>query len=246
MSRKDLKHGFSMVDNAFILHFDREVYRKFYPTIDFASFQIVESNGSTFHYFRDKNHVYLESFMNPFTILPEANPADFKILDFKNGIASSNDHDYVFDQKVPYRLKEAKALSEYYQQVNDKIYFNYCKEVKGVDPKTFEVLYGESVKNVAKDKNHVYFRELIVNEADAETFQFLDACFTHTYYRECDHTYYAKDKNYAFYVDTIDKAFKIIKTKSLDQFRFEIVDELGYGIDDRYQYLFGKRSSLKR
>jgi hypothetical protein len=244
MSKKQLGHGFCIIDNSFILHFDSEVYKKFYTIIDFASFEIIKSNGSTFHYFKDKKHVYLESYMNAFTILPGANPADFKITDFATGFSNSGNHDYIFDTLLPYSLKDYTILSEYYQSVGDKIYFNYYTEVPQADRKSFQVLKGDTVKNVAKDNNHVYFREKIVADADAVSFELLEECFTATYYRECDHTYYAKDKNYAFYIDTIAKDFKKIKTKTLDQLHFKVMNELGYAIDGKYQYLFGKRKPL--
>lgn len=57
MSKRNLNHNFVVVDDAFIFHFDDEVYKKFYKTIDFPTFEIIQSNGSTYHYFRDKNHV---------------------------------------------------------------------------------------------------------------------------------------------------------------------------------------------
>jgi len=241
MERKDLDYGFTIVGDASIRQFGREVYQKYYKEIDFASFEIIQSNGSSFHYFRDKNKVYLESYMNAFTVLEDADPADFEIIDFKEGLSTSCGNDYVFEQKLPYRLRDAEPLSCMYQQVGDKIYCAYSKEVEGADVTTFEVLHGERVGNVAKDKQHVYFRDVPVSEADALSFHFLDACFNSGYYRECDHTFYAIDAYHAFYVDTIAKAFKVIKTKNLDQFRFEIWDELGYAKDIQYTYLFGKR-----
>lgn len=244
MSRKALGYHFFIIDNKFILHFDREVYRKFYPIIDLASFEIINSNGSTFHYFRDKNRVYIDSYMNTFTVLPGADPADFRVLDFENGKSTSGVSDYLFNQQLPHRFTAYEPLSGLYQRVANKIYFNYSKEVAGADVTTFEVLHGDKIGNVARDNNQVYFREQIVEEADAETFQFLEECFNDTYYRECDHTFYGKDKNYGYYIDTIAPAFKIIKTPNTNQFHFRVIGELGYAFDEKYQYLFGKRKRV--
>lgn len=244
MSRKALDHGFFIIDNKCILHFDKEVYRKFYPVIDFASFGIIESNGSTFHYFRDKNQVYIESYMNAFAVLPDADPVDFRILDFKSGKSTSNGNDYLFDQKLPHRFDDYQVLSRYYQFAAGAVYFNYFHAMHEADIQSFEVLQGEQVGNVAKDKDHVYFRDKIVDGADPGSFHFLEECFSGEYYTECDHTYYAKDKNQAYYVDTIGKAFKVIKTKSADQFHFKVIDELGYAFDGKYRYLFGKRKPV--
>lgn len=241
MSRKELGHHFYVIDNQMILHFDSEVFRKFYNIIDFPSFEVIQSNGSTFHYFKDKNHVYLESYMNRFTPLPNADPADFQILDFEKGMANSGNNDYVFDGRLPHRLDAYEPISAYYQKVGSQIYCAYTHELIGVDAASFEVLYPDQVLNVAKDKNHVYFRNEKVEEADAESFAFLEACFNSGYYREQDHTYYAKDKNVAYYVNTVAKTFKVIRSKNLASFDFKVIDELGYAFDEKYTYLFGKR-----
>ena len=241
MSRKELGYHFYVVDNQMIVHFDSDVFGKFYHLIDFPSFEVIKSNGSTFHYFKDKNYVYLESYMNRFTPLANANPANFHILDFEKGMANSGNNDYVFDQLLPHRLDAYEPISAYYQKLGNRIYCAYTHELIAVDAASFEVLYPDQVQNVAKDKNHVYFRNEVVGGADAESFAFLEACFNSGYYREQDHIYYAKDKNTAYYVDTIAKAFKVIRSKDIADFGFKVVDELGYAFDGKYTYLFGKR-----
>jgi len=224
------------------LHFDSEVYRKFYACIDFPSFEIIQSNGSTFHYFKDKKHVYLESYRNKFCILPGADPEDFQILDFEKGMAISGGNDYVFGQKLVYRLADVIELPGIYQLVGDAVYCAYFKPVEGANAAFFEVLHGDHIGNVAKDREHVYFREEIVPDADAESFDILAECMDGTYYRECDHTFYATDKRWAFYIDSIAKSIKTIKTKNVQQFGFEVKEELGYGFDGEYRYLYGKRT----
>ncbi|WP_119079505.1 DKNYY domain-containing protein [Chitinophaga alhagiae] len=244
MSKKALDHGFFIIDNKFILHFDREVYRKFYPVIDFASFEIIESNGATFHYFRDKHRVYIESYMNAFAVLPDAASVYFKVLDFERGKSTSNGNDYLFDQKLPHRFDDYRVLSNYYQFAAGTVYFNYFHAMPEADIRSFEVLHGENVGNVAKDKKHVYFRDKVVDGADPGSFHFLEECFSGEYYRECDHTYYAIDKHQAYYVDTIARAFKAIRTKDTGQFHFKVINELGYAFDEKYAYLFGKRKPV--
>lgn len=245
MNRRDLGSGFSIIKNAIILQFDSEKYKSFYTIIDFETFEVIKSNGSSFHYFKDKNNVYIDSYMGAFMILTDANPNNFEILDFENGFSTSQKNHYHFGNKLPYSLSEINSVNGLYCQVNESIYFNYSKLLNEVDLASFVVLKANEVSNVAKDKNHVYFRDEIVGEADSETFSFLNECFENNYYRECDHTFYAKDKKYAYYIDTIAKSFKIIKSKSLNKFRFEIKDQLGYAFDDEYSYLFGKRTRLK-
>ncbi|KKO89228.1 hypothetical protein AAW12_24265 [Sphingobacterium sp. Ag1] len=242
MGRKDLGNGFVVIDNNYILHFDIEVYRKFYSCIDFPSFEIIQSNGSTFHYLKDKNHVYLESYNNRFCILPDADPADFQILDFENGMATSGGKDYVFEHKLVYRLADVRELPGIYQLVGDVIYSAYFKKVEDADAASFEVLHGDRVSNVAKDSKHVYFRDEIVRDADADSFSIIAECVDGRYYRECDHTFYATDKRWAFYINSIAKSIKTIKTKNVKLFRFEVRDELGYAFDGEYSYLYGKRA----
>lgn len=244
MSKRALGHHFFIIDNEFILHFDSEVYRKFYKVIDFETFELLHSNGSTFHYFKDKHHIYLESYMNSFAILPDADPANFQILDFEKGMANSGNSDYLFEKKLPYRFSEYEPIAGLYQKIGDKIFCFYHHELQGADVSTFEVLHPEQIENVAKDKNQVYFRDQVVPGADAATFEFLSECFDSDYYRERDHTYYAKDKNVAYYVDNMAKEFRVIRTKDLSNFHFKVVDELGYAFDGQYQYLFGKRKKM--
>ena len=242
MGRKNLGNSFVVIDDKFILHFDNEVYGKFYADIDFPSFEIIQSNGSTFHYFKDKKHVYLESHMNRFCILPDADPADFQILDFEKGMTTSGGNDYVYEQKLVYRLTDIRELQGIYQQVGDAVYCAYFNQVEDADVASFVVLHGDRIGNVAKDRKHVYFRDKIVSEADAESFGILAECVDGSYYRECDHTFYAKDKRFAFYIDSIAKSMKTIQTKSVQQFGFEVKDGLGYAFDGEYRYLYGKRT----
>ena len=245
MAKKNLGNGFVVIDHQLLLHFDKVVYGKLYPYIDFPSFEIIQSNGSTYHYFKDKKHVYLESYMNRFAILPDADPADFRILDFEKGMATSRGNDYVFDQKLVYRLADVKELGGVYQKVGDAIYCAYFQQVEAADAATFEVLHAERIGNLSRDKNHVYFRQQVVKEADAKSFRVLAECVAGTYYREADHTFYAVDKQQAFYIDTIARAVKPLRTKSLEKFRFEVHDGLGYALDADYCYRFGKRHRLE-
>jgi len=242
MGRKDLGNGFVVIDGKFILHFGREVYRKYYALIDFSSFEIVQSNGSTFHYFKDKKHIYLESYMNRFCMLPDADPTDFQVLDFEKGMATSGGNDYVFEQKLAYRLADVRELPGIYQLVGDAVYCAYVKQIENADTSSFEVLHGDFIGNVAKDREHVYFRDKILPEADAESFGILAQCVDGTYYRECDHTFYAVDNRQAYYIDSIAKSIKTIRTKSVRQFGFEVKDGLGYAFDAEYCYLYGKRT----
>lgn len=63
-------------------------------------------------------------------------------------------------------------------------------------------------------------------------------------YLECDIHFYAKDKNFAYFIN-VPFGFKIIKTKDLSNFRFIVRDGIGYGIDSNFYYEKGRRKKLK-
>lgn len=218
-------------------------YEKHYKVIDIPSFELIHESSGTY-YFKDKNNVYLDSYMNYFSILENANPADFKILDIKKGYASSGNTDYYFNQKIPFRLKDATIFDgEVYQKVGNDIYFGF-QEKMDCDAKTFELVDNRQwYKTVFKDKNHVYFRGRKIENADAETFHFLENCINEEKrprYVDSDIHYYAKDKHFAYF---IDGGFKIkqIKTKDIEGFDFKVIDSEGYAFDKDHIYHRGVR-----
>ncbi len=233
-----------------ILRFTDPCFQKFYKIIDFETFEVLQSNNKNTTYFKDKNHVYLESYMNGFLVLENANPTNFKVLDIEKGFAASNSTDYWYNQKIPFRLKDAFLFENdfLYQKVENKIYFVFNEEID-CDASTFQLVdKRERYKTVFKDKNHVYHKGKIIEDADATTFHFLENCINEDKrprYTNCDIHYFAKDKNYAYFVNSPFE-IKKIKTKDLAGFDFKVVDSEGYAFDSNYTYYRGKRKKLSR
>ncbi len=248
---KDLGHGYKIIDNKFILCYESEVFKKFYKTIDFETFEIITTNAeydndgfASTIYFGDKNHVYIQSAFTSFSILENANPKDFKVIDIQKGYTFSNGNYYRHNDKMPFDLSKAKHLNDYHIRVEDQLYFGDVKRIENVDLESFVIPYPEKVENLAKDKNHVFFKGKIVLEVNPDTFKVLEGCLDGTYYLECDNTFYAKDDTYAYFIRTISDEVKVIKTKSLEDFHFKVIDERGYAFDKEYSYYMGKRTKL--
>lgn len=246
MSVRELGCGFKIIDEKLILQYGSERFRKFYAQIDFVSFEILANDADRTIYFRDQYNVYVDSYMCPFAVITDAAPQDFKIVDIENGLTSSNGQSYYFNEKLSYQFDDLKPLEGLYYRVKDQVYFSFDKPMREADLDSFQVFTQLKHTNLAKDKKHVYFRDQIVEGVDVDSFAFLEDCFTSGYYLEQDHTYYATDRNFAYYIDTIAKQVKVIKTKSLDAFHFKVIDKRGYAFDREFRYDFGRRTSLKK
>ena len=248
---KDLGHGYKIIDNKFILCYDSEVFKKFYKTIDFETFEIIATNAefdndgfASTIYFADKNHVYIQSAFTAFSIIEDAKPDDFKVIDIQKGYTFSNGNYYRHDDKMHFDLSKAKHLNNYHIQVEDQLYFGDVKRIENVDLESFAIPHPELIENLAMDKNHVFFKGEIIPEADPKTFKILDGCLDGIYYLECDNDFYAKDNKQAYFIRTISREVKVIKSKSLNDFHFKVMDERGYAFDKEYSYYMGKRTKL--
>lgn len=247
---KELGHGYKIIDNKFILFYESEVFKKFYKTIDFETFAIKATNAETEDdfastiYFADKNHIYLQSAFCSFCVLEDAKPEDFKVLNSKKGYTFSNGNYYRHSDKMPFDFSKANYLNDYYAVVDDKLYFGDTVLVENVDIDSFTIPNPELIGNLGKDKDHVFFKGKIVPDANPDTFKILETCLDGTYYLECDNAFYAKDDKQAYFVRTISDEVKIIKTKSLDDFHFKVIDERGYAFDNQYSYYMGKRTKI--
>ena len=228
-----------------ITFYNEKKFSKLYKTIDFETFELIESHKTSTNYFKDKNHVYIDSYMNrDFVILEDADPKDFKILNMNKGYATSGETDYWYGIKIPFRLTDAVFYDgDNYQKVGNQIYFSFLNQVD-CDVATFEIVdKREHYKTVFKDKNHVYWRGKILEGANPKTFRFLENCINNAlrpYYYNCDIHYYAKDDQCAYFVDSVNM-IKKIKTKDLDGFDFKVVDDRGIAFDKNYEYYCGKR-----
>lgn len=116
-----LGEGFAKRGNE-ITFYDKKKFSKLYKTIDFTTFELIQSHNATTHYFKDKNNVYIDSYMDKdLTVLERANPKNFKILDIENGYSTSGNTDYWYGVKIPFRLKDADNFGgSFYQKVEIK------------------------------------------------------------------------------------------------------------------------------
>nr|WP_295866367.1 DKNYY domain-containing protein [uncultured Chitinophaga sp.] len=231
-------------DHKGVLCNSSRVFTRHTRSIDLDTFEVIQENDTpTTTYFRDKNNIYIYSSMCTFSALDGAVPGTFEITDIKMGFSSDGHNDYYYAQRLPYRLADARFLNEHYAEANGKIYAAYTRLVPA-DAATFVIPEPELISNVALDKDHVFFREQIVEEADPQTFRFLDGCVAtnRDYYSNWDIDFYAKDERFAWFVRTIDKSFKKIRSKSIDAFDFKVEDETGYGYDKENRYRQGKKA----
>ena len=247
---KDLGYGYKIIDNNLILFYDSEVFKKFYKIIDFENFKIIANNAATTDdyastiYFADKNHIYIHSSFSSFCVLENADPKDFKVIDIDKGYSFSNGNYYRHNDQMPFDWSKAKYLNDYYAEVDHKLYFGDINLVENVDIDSFTIPHPELIGNLGMDKNHVFFKGKIIPDANPKTFKILEGCLDGTYYLECDNAFYAKDDKLAYFGRTISSEVKIIKSKSLKDFHFKVIDERGYAFDKEYSYYMGKRTKL--
>jgi len=239
-----LGHGYSKNKNC-IYYYQNTCFNKYLNKIDIASFVLIQANDvENTIYFKDKNAVYIESYMCGFSLLENANPVDFRFIDIERGYSTSGGNDYWYNSKLPYSLSKMSPINECYQLVNGSIFFGYLSQMN-CDVSSFEQVHPK-VATLFKDKNNIYFKDEIVESANPETFHFLEECISEQspYYLENDIHFYAKDDKFAYFVNE-PHGIKVIKTRDLENFRFEVIDKIGYGIDSTYRYEKGRRRKLE-
>ncbi|MFM2424106.1 MAG: hypothetical protein RLZZ70_495 [Candidatus Parcubacteria bacterium] len=219
-----------------------------------VSFSTKWGRDDTAYFYTDDTTVYAD-FGDPYSLAPiiGAKPKTFEIIpELGYEFSQSGNTFFYRHSKIAFDPRNAVTYRDIhysqdslYTRVDTNVYFNYSEKMPKVDTATFTVLSS----NVAKDKNHVYFRTKIINEADAPTFVILSECLQAQYYVNWEVCFYAKDKTYAYWVNTTSQHIKIIKTKSLDSFTFfvdEKRDNYGFAKDLEYEYNAGKRKKLER
>jgi len=228
-------------------------FKRYYKAIDFDSFEILEVHEEKSRYnpdeidvktiyFKDKNNIYVTG-VHEFSMLEDVNVNSFKIIDLEKGFTTDGNHDFVFAQKLPYRFDDREEINTHYAKVNDSVYFGFLHKLN-CDTDSFEIVHPE-VSNVAKDKTHVFYKDQVIEGANPKTFHFLEACvnLNRAYAYDGDIDFYAKDDKQAYFISTPFMA-KALKTKSLDHFRYEIIDKKGYAFDKSYKYYRGKRKKI--
>ena len=168
-------------------------------------------------------------------------------MDIENGYSTSANIDYWYGVKIPFRLADAVIFEGgIYQKVGNQVFFSFVNKLD-CDADTFEIVdKREHHKTVFKDKNHIYHKGKILEGANPKTFHFIENCINdelRPYYYNCDIHYYAKDDQYAYFVDSVN-SIKIIKTKDVDGFDFKVVDSRGIAFDKNYEYHRGVKKRI--
>ncbi|WP_378181114.1 DKNYY domain-containing protein [Aquimarina sp. SS2-1] len=158
-----------------------------------------------------------------------------KVNDIEKGYSISGENNHFYNDQLPYKIGDIEPIKESYCKIGNAVYFGYLNKLHA-DVSSFEIVH-PLVSTLAKDKDHAYFKDQILEGANPKTFQFLDVCLApnRAYYLNCDIDFYAEGDRFAYFVGAPFRT-KTIKTKDIDNFRFEVVDERGYTFDNKYRY----------
>lgn len=234
---KDFGNGFTLIDKT-IYRYDSEIFTSFKKVIDYATFELVAALEDKTFYFRDKNRVYVTSYMCRASVIEGANPETFKIIDIQDGITYDEKQYYWYDTVLPYDYSKAERYNEYYLRYGDKVFF-ITEEVDGADADSFSIIW----QNLARDNNNLFFKGK-QEEADVHTFKMVPGCFDE-FHLDQSHTYYAADKNNVYFVNTIGKSLKKLSGVTPSEFSVRVIDERLYGVSPKGYYYFGiKKKSL--
>lgn len=133
---------------------------------------------TTIIYFADKNHVYIKSSYCNFSVLEYATQAHFRIIDNQKGFVFFNGYYYYHQERLPYDLDKVKHFNDYYLQVDNRIYFSYINELKQANLPTFIIPHPELIGNIAMDKDHIFFRQHIIPDANPATFKIFGCMYS--------------------------------------------------------------------
>jgi len=234
---QDLGHGFRLIDKSILYH-DSETFTSLRKTIDYNSFKLIEAFEDKTFYFKDKNHVYVSSYMCTPSVLENANPEIFKVINAAEGITYDRNNYYWYDKVLPYDYSKAEKYNEYYVRDGKKVFF-MTKYVEDADADSFSILW----QNIGKDDNNLFFKGKKEAEVDITTFKTVPGCFD-SFHLDQNHTYYASDQNNVYFVNTLSKGLKkLYKVKPTD-FSVKIVDEKLYGISGKDVYFFGIKKKI--
>ena len=235
---KDLGYGFRLTGKS-ILYYDIETFTSLKKTIDYNSFELTEAFEDKTFYFKDKNNVYVTSYMCTPSIIENAKPESFKIVNAARGIAYDGANYYWYNKVLPYDYSKAKWYNEYYVREGQKVFF-ITEYVEVADADSFSIVW----QNIGKDNNTLFFKGKIEAEVDIATFKMVPGCFDN-FHLDQSHTYYAFDQNNVYFVNTLSKGLKKLHKVKPPYFSVKIVDEKLYGISGKDVYFFGIKNKSK-
>ena len=165
------------------------------PLADYESFHPIKNGYLSGYYAADKYRVYYQDH-----IVEGADPESFTEIEFEVG----QDRHRVYKEWKATEIKDFNQLSQIGIFYSDGIHI-YTSELElfeAADPESFRQI---DESNWYTDKNHVWWRDKLVNEADKST---IHAIFMYSFYsgkKESNGAdfYYGKDKSHVFYRDSI-------------------------------------------
>lgn len=203
--------------------------------VDKETFEIL---GPHTNFSKDKNHVYYNN-----NIVEGADPLTFH--SFKDGDRTLwKDKNAVYEngKKIKGMDVSIETLNMYYKKDKNAVYIDHLsseQKIEEADPETFEVFVkgddspiatlSMTVEVYGKDKNHVYYKGEIIQEADPKTFTPLGS-------------YYAKDKDFVYChnekFENIDRgSFQVFLSGSN---RAPYGDSVEWGKDKNFVYYNGQ------
>lgn len=169
------------------------------------------------YYTADANHVYLFRgiIMNSIVALEQADPATFEVLE--HGYSRDAHHVWYYSHLIHEAdSKSFRVLQKDFART-DSLLFNYSSPVYGVDPNT--VVFHS--KHYIGDKNDVYrlepdyLKPLHVSYKES---------FTLVQKKDDEFYFWAKDKNYVYYLGYHENDSNIVRSTIADYQSFEVVN----------------------
>lgn len=229
---KDFGHGFRLIDRN-IYRYDSETFKNLKRVIDYGSFMLVEAYEDKTYYFKDKNRVYVTSYMCTPSVIETAKPSAFIVIDAEKGIGYDGVNYYWYNKILPYDYSKAESYNEHYLREGQKVFF-ITEYVDGADADSFSIIW----QNIGRDKDSLFFRGKIQPDIDVDSFKMVPGCFD-SFHLDQSHTYYAADKNNVYFINTIAKNFKKLHRVKPSDFSVRINGDRLYGIKGDDIYYFG-------
>ncbi|MEN9894743.1 MAG: hypothetical protein RIR97_595 [Pseudomonadota bacterium] len=215
-----------------------EILRPFVSDIDLPTVRLVASHGSSL-YLADQKGVFCDSFFGAGWI-DGADPQSFQVIDIEKFFTADRNHFYYHHSIMPGTPDDCVFLNDTYLIHDHKVYFGYTSLIKDVDIKSFEILENNRrLRNVARDKKHVYFRDQPVADIDPATFTILPGCVDpsrddEVHWNEGTHDF-VRDARHLWFVNThapeSETAFRMLKVSHPSEFDFRVVNAKGYATD---------------
>ncbi len=215
-----------------------ECLRRFVNEIDLPSVRLIAQNSIHF-YIADNERVLCSSYLGSGWI-EGADSQSFDVIDAKKFFAYDKNHYYYHHDVMTAPPDECVFLNDFYLLYDDKIYWGYTEVIQEADAKSFQIVENNRrLRNVGRDKKHVYFHGMPVPLVDSATFEILPGCVHPSRSDIMDwnagkHDFVRDAKNLWFVntdASTNEAGFRLLKVSHPSEFDFRVVNEKGYATD---------------